>query len=341
MRRKALDLTFVLCIVAIAAGTAHTAEVGHFTPGVVNIRDFALPAPGIYGLVYNYGYFSDRVNDASGKKISSVTIGGIVGPGITFDVDVNVSAYSLAPAFIWVPDKKVLGGRYGAYLSPSFTNTSINATLSSIGGIGRSTSIGEFNIGDTFLQPLWLGWSGKHYDISYGYGFYIPTGKYHTNTVTLPVIGNVTAEAPDNIGTGFWTNQNQSAVYLYPWADQRMAVENTVTWEIHRKKRSFDLTPGQNVTWNWGVSQYLPLKKDQSALLEVGPAGYSSFQVTDDIGSDARNPSVHDRVHAVGVQIGVTSVKPLLVLNFHWFHEFSAVDRFQGNSIGLNFSLKF
>jgi hypothetical protein len=188
---------------------------------------------------------------------------------------------------------------------------------------------------------VWLGWGGKKYDIACGYGFYIPSGKYKTTTVTLPVVGPVTAEAADNIGYGFWTNQNQGSLYLYPWADKRMAVQNALTWEIHRKKRDFDLTPGQNLTWNWGVSQYLPLKKDNSMLLEVGPAGYSSLQVSDDSGTDAHNPSVHDRVHAVGVQVGVTSMKPVLSLNFHWFHEFSATDRFQGTSIGLNFAVKF
>jgi hypothetical protein len=120
-----------------------------------------------------------------------------------------------------------------------------------------------------------------------------------------------------------------------------MAIQNMLTWEIHRNKRNFDLTPGQSLSWNWGASQYLPLKKDNSALLEVGFAGYSSCQVSDDSGTDAVNPSVHDRVHAVGVQAGVISVKRVMALNFRWFHEFSSVDRFQGNSIGLNFSLKF
>ena len=76
-------------------------------------------------------------------------------------------------------------------------------------------------------------------------------------------------------------------------------------------------------------------------MAEVGPAGYSSFQVSDDGGADAGSPGVHDRVHAVGVQVGVTSVKRMMLLNFHWFHEFSAVDRFQGNAIGLNFTAKF
>jgi hypothetical protein len=85
----------------------------------------------------------------------------------------------------------------------------------------------------------------------------------------------------------------------------------------------------------------VPLKKDQSVLVEVGPAGYSSFQVSDDSGANARNPSVHDSVHGAGVQVGVTSVKRNIVFNFHWFHEFSAADRFQGSSIGVNFAIKF
>jgi hypothetical protein len=341
MKRRTFALGSVILIAAITAVTASAGEIGHFVAGVPNIRDLALPAPGFYGVVYNYGYMTTRVNDANGNKLSSVTIGGGIGPGVTLGVNVDISAYALAPAFIWVAKPKVLGGHYGAYFSPSFSNNSINGTLSSIDGAGRSVATGQFNIGDIFVQPLWLGWTGKKYDISYGYGFYIPAGKYKTTTVTLPVVGAVRTEAADNVGLGFWTNQNQGAIYLYPWADRRMAVQNAFTWEIHQKKRGFDLTPGQDLTWNWGVSQYLPLKKDQSLLAEVGPAGYSSFQVSNDTGTDAKNPSVHDHVHAAGVQLGVTSPKRIMVLNFHWFHEFSAVDRFQGTAIGVNFTMKF
>jgi hypothetical protein len=341
VRAKTRTLGFAAIIAVITTVASYAGEIGHFVPGVPNIRDLALPLPGFYGVIYDYGYSTTRLNDANGNKLSSVNIGGRVGPGVTLGIDVDVSAYALAPTFIWVAKKKVLGGHYGAYLSPTFSNNSINGALSSVSGVGRSASTGQFNIGDIFVQPLWLGWTGKHYDISYGYGFYIPSGKYQTTTVSLPVVGPVNAEAADNVGLGFWTNQNQGALYLYPWADRRMAVENALTWEIHRKKRGFDLNPGQNLTWNWGVSQYLPLKKDQSVLLEVGPAGYSSFQVSDDTGAEARNPSVHDHVHAVGAQVGVTSVKRVMMLNFHWFHEFSSVDRFQGTAIGLNFVVRF
>jgi hypothetical protein len=40
---------------------------------VLSICDFAMPEPGFYGEIYNYGYTTDRLNDSSGNKIKSVT----------------------------------------------------------------------------------------------------------------------------------------------------------------------------------------------------------------------------------------------------------------------------
>ncbi len=339
MRRRAVVFGSLALVVMFTSLTALAGEIGHYSPGLPGIRDLAMPAPGFYGVIYNYGYSTSQFNGANGNKLSSVTVG--TGPlQTTLNVDVNVNAYALAPALIWVAKPKVLGAHIGAYVLPTFQNASLSGLISNISGAGQSAKAGQFNVGDIFVQPVWLGWSGKHYDVGYGYGFYIPSGKYKVRTVTLPKVGNIAAEAADNTGLGFWTDQNQGSIYLYPWADRRLAVENGLTWEIHRKKRNFDLTPGQNVTWNWGLSQFLPLKKNSSLLLEAGPAGYSSFQVTDDSGASAANPGLHDKVHAVGLQLGVTSLKRVVSLNFHWFHEFSAVDRFKGSSIGLNLSIK-
>jgi hypothetical protein len=320
---------------------AYAGEIGHFAPGAFNIRDFALPDPGFYGGIYNYGYRTTRANDANGNKIGSLTLTGPGGQTTTASLNVNISVYALSPFVMWVSSKKVLGAKYGVMLNPTFSNANINGLLSLGNRTGRSVSAGEFNIADTYVQPVWLGWTGKHYDVSYAYGFYIPTGTYKTTIVTLPVVGPVQTLSASNTGYGFWTNQNQGALYLYPWSDQRLAIENALTWEIHRKKRNFDLTPGQNLTWSWGISEYLPLTKDENLLLEAGPTGYSSFQVSSDSGTDATNAGVHDSVHAVGVQVGMTSVKRNITLNFSWLLEYSAVDRFQGNSVGLNFAARF
>lgn len=336
-------LGVALCAVVVATlsvgSVAHASEIGHFSPGVPNIRDFVMPEPGFYGVAYNYGYTSDRLNDRNGNKVSSVTVGP--GSGVTLNVDVDVDVYALAPTFIWVSNWKVLGAKYGAYISPSFANSSVGASLSTQSGRGLDAETSQFDVGDLFVQPLWLGWSRKHWDFALGYGFYAPVGRYNTETATLPVIGPITTEALDNIGLGFWTHQIQDAVSWYPWEHRATAVSAALTYEIHHEKEDFDLTPGQNLTLNWGISQFLPLKKDQALLLEVGPAGYSSWQITDDSGSAARNPTVHDEVHAVGGQLGLTYVPWNAGLNVHYFYEFAAEDRFQGQALVVSLAVKF
>jgi hypothetical protein len=91
---------------------------------------------------------------------------------------------------------------------------------------------------------------------------------------------------------------------------------------------------------NWGISQYVPLTKSQQLLLEIGPAGFSSWQVSSDRGADASN-SNHDRVHAAGGQLGLSYVPWNLAVNFHSFYEYSTRDRFQGLALGLSLAKKF
>lgn len=326
---------------ALTAGTlAPAAEIGHYAGGLMSIRDFAMPGPGFYMSIYNYGYTTDQVNDKHGDKVDSVTVGR--GDRIKLDLDVNVDMYVLAPTFIWVSDWKVLGARYGAFITPTFATASMGASLSSQTGRGGSAEASaDFGVGDLYAQPLWLDWAFKHWDITLAYGVYVPVGRYSTETVTLPDDhGTITAEAIDNLGLGFWTHQIQQGVTWYPWEHKGTAVSLGTTYEIHSGKEDYDLTPGQNLTLNYGISQFLPLDTDKKLLLEVGPAGYSSWQTTDDEGSDASSDA-HDQVHAAGGQIGLTYVPWMLALNLHYFYEYAAKDRFQGQVLGANLAYKF
>jgi len=83
----------------------------------------------------------------------------------------------------------------------------------------------------------------------------------------------------------------------------------------------------------------LPLSADKTLLLEVGPAGYDTWQITHDSGSAATDTL--DQVHAVGGQLGLTYIPWLLSLNAHGFYEYSAKDRFQGGSFGVSITKKF
>jgi hypothetical protein len=336
---KKLSIAFLFTLATVA--NAPAAEVGHYVGGLVNIRDYQVPAgPGFYAALYNYYYQSGRVNDPNGNEKDTVTLNPGPGPGLTLDIDPDVDVYALAPALIWVSEWKVLGASYGALLLPVFGNSSVGASLSTQFGQGINADTSQFGIGDWYFQPLWLGWHLEHFDFSLAYGFYAPTGKYDTDQKTFPVLGTVRVESADNIGLGFWTNQFQGAATWYPWVNKATAVAIALTYEIHSEKEDFHVTPGQALSLNWGISQYLPLNKDQTWLVEIGPAGYDQWQVTSDDGQNAAG-GVLDQAHAAGAQVGITSVKHELAVNFHYFREYASEDRFEGNVFGLSGAYHF
>src|SRR6187455_2008174 len=122
MKRIIQAISILIILITGPILTKAQQEVGHFAPGVLNIRDFAMPDSGFYAAVYNYFYSTDRLNDDNGNKIKSVTIKPGSGPGTTVNINVDLNVYALAPTFIWVSKWKLLGAKYGAYISPSFSN---------------------------------------------------------------------------------------------------------------------------------------------------------------------------------------------------------------------------
>ena len=101
------------------------------------------------------------------------------------------------------------------------------------------------------------------------------------------------------------------------------------------------MRPGDRFTVNYGVSQFLPLNKEQTILAEVGLCGYNQWQVSDDSGSDVAEPDVHDRVFGYGVQLGLAFVKYDAAIALRWMNQYSARDSFQGDYYGVNFVIKF
>ena len=142
------------------------------------------------------------------------------------------------------------------------------------------------------------------------------------------------------MGYGFWEKQTELVGAWYPWANKATAVVMGLTHGISSKKDGFDVTPGQNLTLNWGVSQYLPMAADQTLLAEVGIAGYDTWQVTSDSGQDATSSAL-DRVHGVGLQLGMSYVPWGAALTFRYLYEYAAVDRFQGAGFGLTIAKAF
>lgn len=267
-------MLLLLLLLACFVSSASAGEQGHYTPAPLAIRDFVVPPKGIYFLNYNTFYTADTVKDSSGHEVDSLTVAGSLTRNISIrnrslpitvtgtlnvDVDIDIDVFVQALGIAVVTDKKILGADYGFIILPSWGHTSVDVKASasaagtiSVGPFSRSFSANqsveieaeETGLADFFIQPLWLGWHGKHYDIGLSWGAYLPTGAYDENEIA-------------NVGFGFYTSQTKASLYYYPFENKATAFMFAPTWKLHSKNIDKDVTPGQNVTVEYGIGQYL------------------------------------------------------------------------------------
>lgn len=308
----------------------------HYAGGSFNIRDFLVPGPGSYASWYSYFYRSSQFNGQNGDKLSSFLVPTNSGQSVPVNLNVDVFMTVQTPFYMWVAPWKILGGKYSVYVAPEFSNTNLNVAATTARNVGGAVGVGSFGMGDPQLQPIWLGWTTHHWDFALGDGVYVPIGKYSTQTLTGPGGNSITIASPDNIGLGFWENQVQGAGAWYPDTTHATAVVAALTWEIAGEKRDLNYTPGQQLTLNWGFSQYLPLPRSQILLWELGIAGYDSWQVTKTTGAGFTGPNTLNSVNAVGGELDLTNPQAVLTLTVHGFYEYSAVSRLRGPSFGIS-----
>ena len=134
---------------------AQARTMGHYAPGVVSIRDLAVPAvPGFFYAQYNAYYEADRYVDGAGnKRLDFESEAGEV------ELETDVDVLAIAPVFLWSTGKTILGANYAFYVAPNFGKSSVAAKLSVLDQVGK-TDDDAIGLGDTFVQPVWLGWQG-------------------------------------------------------------------------------------------------------------------------------------------------------------------------------------
>jgi hypothetical protein len=179
---------------------------------------------------------TSTLTDNNGNQVNQI----FIGPN-PVNVNLDVKLYAVAPMFVWVAKRDFLGAHYAAYVAPTFSNANVAAALSTVEGQGVNAETSQFSVGDLFVQPLWLGWNRKHFDVAFGYGIYAPVGKFDTRTINLPSGPRVVTSAT-NVGLGYWTNQLQGNVTWYPSPKRGTAITNTITTEFNSEQRDTGFT---------------------------------------------------------------------------------------------------
>lgn len=343
------SVMFFLCLVLMIlgfalVGSAFAAEQGHYAPAPMAVRDYIMPSKGFYVMGYNTYYDADKMKDPSGKDLDSVSVSGtwtkdvksipitITGT-LNADLDFNIHSAMQTLALIWATDKKILGADYGFMVLPSWGYTSVNISTQAtaagtirVGSHSHNFSAGEeikvkdeqWGFGDLILQPLWLAWRGKKHDVGFSYAVTLPTGTYDKDNIA-------------NVGMGFCSQRLQTAAYFYPSESKSTVFMLTPTYEWNSKIIDENVQPGQTMTIEYGVGQYVHPR------VEIGLTGYNQWQVTDDSGSAATDKNAKDTISGVGGQITYWPIKEKCSLTAKVSKEYAGKDRFEGLFGSLNF----
>jgi hypothetical protein len=279
----------------LSAGVAHAQYpyASHYPAGAEGIKGASLPPSGFYFRDYNFVY----------------TAGNFA--NVTHDFDVTV--YVNAPRIIWMSDWHIFGATYGADVIVPFGYTDMKLGGQKFHGGG---------LGDIQVEPLLLAWHFDKFDLSAGYAFWAPTGVFDVTD-------------PSTQGAGFWTHMLTFGGTVFFDSEKTWAFSLLNRYEFNHENTYGDaeLTPGQTLTMEWGLSK--SLKK----TIDVGVIGYYQQQTTETSGSGL---SV-DKAHVVGLGPEISAVCPKLGLisSLRYNYEFAAFNRPEGHKFTLTFTYKF
>jgi hypothetical protein len=315
---------FIVVLAAISSAVSTSAQLGEAGQlnSVTGFQNF-------YDAAYNSDILGEPLRRANANRINFAAINtpfGLLPAGV--DVDLNL--HTLLPAVIWISPYTILGAEYGSYLGAFLANNRQPGDLfSGTSGVRNS----RFGLGELYAQGVWLDWAKEHWDFSLSYDFQTPSAfPYETDAPT---------ELKNNVGLGYSAQHARAGVAWYPMTNKATAVTFAWTYQYNGGNEYFDVRPGQMFTVSWSVNHYVPLRKNRELLLEAGPAGYDTCQITDSTGGNALADAPKSHIQALGGELGLTYIPWNAFVTVRSFYEYAARSHFQGASIGLNFGIKF
>ncbi|QAA82924.1 transporter [Aequorivita sp. H23M31] len=294
-------------IVGFSQNLVSPFQSGYYGPGNLGVRDLAHPIKsGLFVSDYNIFVSSDRFKNIEGDVIDGF------GP-VPFKID--ISAYINTLMFTYASEKlEVLGGgRYMAIIAPSFRTAGIETALGRIHH-DKGIDARAAGFGDLAIAPAYFSWELGKFDITAGYMFVAPTGRYNTG-------------ADDNIGLGYWSHLIQSAFYFYPLPQKATAIMVMPTYEFHGKIKDARVTPGSRLSMEYGVSQYF------SPRFDLALQGGHIWQVGDDSGIGVYWDKSHkDKSNMFSIGAGYWLLPEMLYANLKWAKTYGERQNFALNT---------
>ncbi|WP_417445108.1 SphA family protein [Joostella sp.] len=316
--RKAIFITFLFFnAILYAQQTASSIQSGSYIPGIMGVRDYTAPEfSGILIFDSNVFLTSNKFLDAKGNEVSQVNIPGV--GEIPLNVDISGYLNSLMINYA-SPELSFLGGmQYLFMVAPVYSSVNVRLFTGQLNNNEYKVDGGASGMGDVTVSPLLLSKAFKNFDLTTGYLFTAPTGRFKTG-------------AEDNVGVGYWSHMFQFAGYYY-LNEKQTAFFAMPTYEFHSDIKDTDVRPGSRLILEYGVSHFL------NERLELVVQGGHAWQVSRDTGMDVTwDNSVKDRLSTFGVGAGYWFAKNKFYANFKWSTSYANREHFGVNVLQLEF----
>ncbi len=326
MVRKSITLWITVILMAFSS-QAMAGGGQNYPNGAEAFLAGAAPPPGFYFLDYAYYYTADSMKDDNGDDIAA------------FD-DVTVAANVFR--FLWMSDKKIMGGNWGMHTFLPIIGVDLNFKASV--GPQHTTSYDDTSVPYVIFSPFLLSWhlqEGKLHIVTSLADIYIPTGQDDGNMAS--------------VGTNFWTiepvlgitymanNWEFSAKFMYDFNSTQEDYATVYGLEVDRD-------PGQEFHFDYSASYAV------TPSFRIGVNGYYYTQTTDDsydidpnMPVTLQEPSPIDllradegmrsKVFAVGPGIWYNHKNMFFSLRNQW--EMAAENKTEGYNVWAKFTYAF
>jgi hypothetical protein len=228
----------------------------------------------------------------------------------------NIDAFLLGAGASVVTNAKILNANYGFSMLFAFMSNRLEGNK-----INSSTALA---FSDMYIQPLQLGWHTTKADFTFGYGIYLPTGKFE-------FAGN------NNTGMGMWTHEFSAGTTVF--FDQKKTVHFSTVgfFETHSDKKETDVRVGNIISLEGGLGKefHKPIAGFPIPIVfNAGAVYYTQFKVSSDkipVGNNIFTGS-KDQIYSWGLEFNVLHPKIRTSIGLRWLDELGAKNRFEGNT---------
>lgn len=312
MRLKLGTGVSILAAILVAA-PAQAQLNGENLLGDMGVRSGSQPAPGLYASFIYYRYDASSLKGPDGKPLA-------LDPTGNGSQTINAAV----PLFYYVTPKKLLGANFAMMAVLPTASGSLEAP-----GFGLAEQA-SYGLSDVYVMPAQLAWHFRRADVTTGFAFFAPTGRY-------------AAGASDNLGKGMWSYEVSGGGTVYFDRARSISMSTMAYWETHTAKdgavRAGGVTlenvkAGDMLTLEGGIG-----KSFLHGAASVGAAYYAQWKVTPDrLGASAASlGSIPEhRVWAVGPDVTIpigTRTRLISLVNIRYLFEQGARVKTEGNTL--------